>query len=146
MSEDANDAIVLPEWYTKEFVEPLNAGIASVFIVHGDINCIVRNPDVNKDRKKRTHIPMREFLVKMFDERKLVIFYNISNGPWFLSQEMEDLFREVAGLSPPKGGDALADAKAALAAKRDLPRDPVGSSGFGKKRPRLLLPNRRQQL
>ena len=124
MSAKADDEDVLPGWYTKEFVEPLNAGIASVFIVHGDINCLVRDPDTSNEPGKQVHIPMRSFLVKMFEERKLVIFYDISNGPWFLSRKMEDLFRDIAGLKPPKGGDALADAKAALAAKRELPRDP----------------------
>jgi SpoVK/Ycf46/Vps4 family AAA+-type ATPase len=115
----------MPAWFEEQVAEPFKAGIASVFIVHGDVNCLIGNPD-KEDEPDEAYIPIRKFLEKVFAERQLVIFYNIANGAWFLSKKMETLFREVAGLEEANadGGDAVALNKAKLAAKRGLPREP----------------------
>ncbi len=125
MKKQSEDQDVLPGWCAKEIVEPLKAGIASVFIVHGDTNCLVRNPDAADDDEEG-YIPIRKFFEKIFDERELVIFYNIANGAWMLSKEMDATFRKVAGIEDAKadGADPVAAAKAGLAAKRGLPREP----------------------
>ena len=40
--------------------------------------------------------PLNEFLSRVFDEREMVIFYNIASGPRFLNKDMEKAFRKVA--------------------------------------------------
>lgn len=115
----------LPEWFAKELLEPFKAGIASVFIVHGDINCLVRNPDA-EDEPDEEYVPIRKFFEKVFDQRQLVIYYNIAPGAWTLRPEMMKIFKKAAGIDDAKadGGDPVAAAKAGLAAKRGLPREP----------------------
>ncbi len=115
----------MPEWFTREFAGPLKSGLASVFIVHGDINCLVRNPDAD-DEPEEEYVPIRRFLEKVFDERELMMHYNIAPGLWTQRPEMDKLFRKVADIDDAKasGGDAVAAAKAGLAAKRGLPREP----------------------
>lgn len=121
---NAKEIPALPDWCLKGIVEPLQAGIASVFIVHGDTNCLVRNPDA-EDEPDEAYIPIRKFFEKTFEDREIVIFYNIANGAWFLSGPMERKFRKAVGLEDPAtdGADPTAAAKAALAAKRGIPKE-----------------------
>ncbi len=117
---------VLPPWFSDGIVSKFKAGISSVFLLHGDITCLVPNPYANVELKY-PYIPLTEFLARVFDEREMVIFYNIATGMRFLKPEMETEFKkvaEIAGDDDPSAKDPVAAAKAGLAAKRQLPREP----------------------
>jgi len=95
-----------------------------VFLVHGDVTCLVANPDA-ADEPDAPYIQLRDFFEKMFDERELVIFYDIASGMKFPDPDMERRFREMVGDGADgPAGDPIAAAKAGLKAKRPLPREP----------------------
>lgn len=110
-------------WFT-EISEGFRAGVASTFILHGDVNCLVSNPDV-RDEPYTPYVSMRSFFKKIFDARELVIFYSIASGIRFLDSDMENAFRNIVGIDDKKadGADPIAAAKAGLAAKRGFPRE-----------------------
>lgn len=121
--ENASANQSLPKWFTEDLVIPLQAGIAHEFIVHGDVNCLVQNPDI--DDGSGGYITLRKFFEKLLDERPMVIFYNIASGMQFLDPKMEKEFKRIAGLEEkPDVSDPVAAAKAGLQAKRGLPREP----------------------
>lgn len=118
-------APVLPTWFTEGVTSRFRAGISSVFILNGDIACLVPNPYA--DKEKWQYIPLDQLFARIFDEREMVIFYNIASGPRFLTLEMEKNFRKVTELDKEDDGDGkdpVAAAKAKLAAKRPIPREP----------------------
>lgn len=114
----------LPRWYKEDILIPFKAGIASVFIIHGDTNCFVPNPDVEEENS--SYITLRQFFEKTCDELEIVIFYNIASGIRFLKPEMEKEFKKIAGIETEESDsrNPVASAKASLASKRGLPRDP----------------------
>jgi len=117
---------ILPEWYMEGIISRFKASISSVFILHGNITCLVPNPYADTETQW-PYIPLNEFFSRVFDEREMVIFYNIASGPRFLTPEMEKTFRKVAELEKEDDADSkdpVAAAKAGLAAKRALPREP----------------------
>ncbi|OHB20827.1 MAG: hypothetical protein A2939_04795 [Parcubacteria group bacterium RIFCSPLOWO2_01_FULL_48_18] len=125
-TEYAETENVLPSWLTEGIVSRKEAGISSVFILHGDITCLVPNPYGDAE-KEFPYLPLHELFARTWDERAMVIFYNIASGLRFLTPEMEKVFRKVT--EPEKDSDAdskdpVAAAKAGLAAKRALPREP----------------------
>ncbi len=111
-----------PEWFIRDLVEPFKAGVATVFIVHGNINCLLQDPDAEGP----SYIPLRKFFETVFADRMLLISYNIATGAWTPSPEMERIFRKAAGIEEEKivSSDPIAAAKASLAAKRGIPREP----------------------
>ncbi len=113
----------LPEWFLNELATPFKAQISSVFILHGDINGLLKNPDA-KSEQDRPYITLKQLFEKIFDERKIVIFYNIASGARFLTPEMEKDFRKMAGLDADGDKDPISAAKANLAQKRGIPREP----------------------
>jgi len=114
----------LPRWFMEDLVIPFRAGIASEFVVHGDVTCLVPNPDA-EDEPDAPYITLRKFLEKIWDEREMVIFYNIASGLQFLTPEMEKEFKRAAGIEEKAdAADPIAAAKAGLQAKRGLPREP----------------------
>lgn len=114
----------LPKWFIDDLVIPFRAGIASEFVVHGDVTCLLPNPDA-EDEPDTPYVTLRQFLEKVWDERQMVIFYNIASGLQFLTPEMEKEFKRAAGLEEKTDGtDPIAAAKAGLQAKRGLPREP----------------------
>lgn len=130
MTEE-NDDGAMPGWFTKGVAEPFKAGIASVFIVHGDINCLVRDPDTADDDEpgEQAYVPLRRFLERVFAEREMLLYYNIAAGAWAQNPDQWKLFQKVAEIDGPKGdpkaaADPIAAAKAGLAAKRGVPREP----------------------
>ena len=117
---------VLPEWLADGVVSRFRAGISSVFIVHGDITCLTPNPYADTE-VQWPYIPLKELLSRVWDERDMVIFYDIASGVRFLNPDMEKQFRKAAELE--KDGDAdpkdpVAAAKVARDAKKALPREP----------------------
>jgi SpoVK/Ycf46/Vps4 family AAA+-type ATPase len=122
---------VFPKWFTDELRTSLKAGIAHAFILHGNIRDLVPNPRV-EDEPEEPYIPFQKFLVKVLTGRDMVMFYNIASGLWFLRPEMEKEFRRLAGIEAEDGGSGtgapganpVAAAKAGLAAKRAIPREP----------------------
>lgn len=116
---------VLPKWFADGLAAPFRAGIAHEFIVHGDVTGLVANPDVAEEPAE-PYISLRKFLEKVWDERAMVIFYNIASGLQFPTPEMERKFKQAAGLEEKAeaGSDAVAAAMAGLQAKRGLPREP----------------------
>jgi len=113
-----------PQWYLNDLVKPFRAGVARVFILHGDINGLVANPEAEDGDE--AYVSLRKFLDISFSGAKLVMTYNISSGLWFLEPEMERIFRKAAELESddPSSKDPIAAAKADLQAKRSIPRDP----------------------
>ncbi len=125
-AKEAPSAPRLPKWFSEELVVPYRAGIASVFLVHGDTTCLVPNQDGDREPESG-FINFRTFLEKMFDERAMVVFYNIASGLEFLTPEMEEEFKRLAGVSSDSASapaDPIEAAKASLQAKRGLPREP----------------------
>src|SRR3990167_4329415 len=88
---------VIPEWFTEGIASRFKAGISSVFLFHGDITCLVPNPYADTEIEW-PYVPLNEFLSRAFDEREMVIFYNIASGPKFLKPEMEKKFKKIAEL------------------------------------------------
>lgn len=114
-----------PAWF-EDIATHVRMGTNSVFILHGDINCLVSNPDTI-DEPNEPYLTSRRFWKKCFDGRDMVMFYNIASGLYFATAEMEREFRQIAGLEESKSDDAsdpIASAKAKLAAKRGIPREP----------------------
>ena len=123
--ETENALPLVPSWLSDQIISPYKAGIASVFLVHGDIGGLVANPDREDDQDEDKYITLIEFFQKIFSEREMVIFYDIANGLRFLTPEMKKLFRQKVGLdrAPTDSVDPVAAAKAKLKAKQALPRD-----------------------
>lgn len=117
--------VVLPRWFTDDVVLPYKAGIGHIFLLHGDINGLVVNQD-RESEEDSSHIPVRRFLEKALDGRDMVILYNLASGIKFLDSDMEAEFRRVTGIDKgdSSSADPIAAAKAGLAAKRGIPRDP----------------------
>lgn len=120
MSEPAPD---LAAWFTRDLMGPFEAGIASVFLLHGDWNGLVANPDV-EDEPDRPYIALRALFEKVLDGGELVAFYDVASGLRFLKPDMEKRLARLGGAEDGRGGDAIAAAKAGLAARRGLPREP----------------------
>ncbi|HEY4506880.1 MAG TPA: ATP-binding protein [Candidatus Paceibacterota bacterium] len=117
----------LPNWLTKEILEPFDSGLASVFILHGDINCLISDP-YTQDQENRSYIKFREFWRKILMDNEMVIFYNIASGIGFLKPGMETEFKKAAGIIDPPtstGASAVSAARADLANKRALPNEPA---------------------
>ena len=121
----ATNRVQLPPWFVEDLITPFRAGIAHTFLLHGDINGLVKNPSPD-DESDRAYIPLRKFLDSILDQRPMVMFYNIASGIRFLNTDMEKEFRRVAGLDGEEDApkDPVAAAKAGLAAKRPIPREP----------------------
>lgn len=115
----------LPAWFTKALFEPFEAGVANVFLVHGDVHGLQPNPDCDVE-PDRPYLPMRAFFEKVFDGGRMVMFYDVASGLRFLRPSMEQEFLRLsgAGKATAPGADPIAAAKADLAARRGLPRDP----------------------
>src|SRR3989338_9465716 len=115
----------LPSWFNENIVTPFKAGISHTFLLHGEINDLIPNPE-SEDGSEEPYISLKKLLSKVFKNRKMVIFYNIASGLSFPQSEMKDEFKKSVGLesedADPK--DPIAAAKAGLAAKRNMPRDP----------------------
>ena len=116
---------LLPVWFLDDLFIPFQARIASEFIIHGDINGLVQNPDAPDDSEE-PYITARRFWEKIFDEKEIVIFYNIASGLRFLTQGMEKKFKKIAGLESDEEEkkDPVAAAKSDLRQKRGIPREP----------------------
>ncbi len=117
---------IAPDWFTQGFVNRFQSQNSSVFIFHGEVNCLLPNPYV-EDEPQWPYISFKEVLERVFDDREMVIFYSIASGPRFLNPSMEKVFKKVAELEKegdPDPKDAVAAAKAGLAAKRQIPKDP----------------------
>jgi transitional endoplasmic reticulum ATPase len=123
-----NNGDILPRWFKEDFLGPLKAGIASVFVIHGDVNGLFPNPDVlDEDEADYPYLELSNFLSKIGDTAEMYIFYDIANGARFLSKKMKDKFMELAGLkddssTPPS--NPIEAAKAKLASKKSIPREP----------------------
>lgn len=115
----------LPAWFVNGVLEPLEAGISSVFILHGDINCLVLNPD-DRNESGNTYIKFREFWRLILKDTKIVIFYSLSSGIGFLKPEMENEFKKAADIveSDQTPNDPVAAARTNLSNRRPLPKEP----------------------
>ena len=117
----------MPEWFSK-LTDIFESNISRVFILHGDINGLFINPDifVLDELKESKYISLKYFLEKVFDQRDLSIFYSISSGMRFLPKSGENKFKKIVGLTSDDNDskDPVAEAKNALAKKKDLPKEP----------------------
>ncbi len=116
----------LPPWFVSDILEPFEAGTSSVFIVNGDINCLVSNPE-GTEKSAKTYIKLRNFWRKVHKDNKIVVFYNLASGITFLKPEMEAEFKKASGVTeqnPAAGGsNPVANARADLASRRPLPTE-----------------------
>jgi len=114
-----------PEWLEKEFLLPFMSSLAHAFIFHGDTDGLVLNPNCANE-PDCAYITFLEFLKSIFDERRIVIIYDLAAGIKFINPEMEKDFKKVCGLESEDvtSADPVAAAKAGLVAKRGLPQDP----------------------
>ncbi|OGZ96694.1 MAG: hypothetical protein A3I44_00265 [Candidatus Sungbacteria bacterium RIFCSPLOWO2_02_FULL_51_17] len=119
--ESAITPPTFPAWYMTDLTTPFRAGISHMFLIHGNINDLVQNPE-----DTRAYVPLRKFFESALNEREMVIFYNIASGIRFLNPDSEKEFRKIAGLvnedDPPK--DPIAAARASVPGKKNIPREP----------------------
>lgn len=120
-TEQKSEAERFPDWFNSLSTQ-YRAGISHVFLIHGNVTDLVPNPDANEE-PERKYISLKEFFKKIFDERKMVIFYHIASGITFLTTQMEAQFQKLAGLDE-KPTNPIEAAKAELAKKRGISRDP----------------------
>ncbi len=115
----------LPSWFTNGILEPLEAGMGSVFLLHGDINCLVVNPE-KQSEANRAYIKFREFWRIILAENKIVVFYNLASGISFLKPEMEAEFKKATDIVEQNqdSSDPVAAARANLSNRRPLPTEP----------------------
>ncbi|HEY3445799.1 MAG TPA: ATP-binding protein [Myxococcales bacterium] len=123
--EEEEESSGLPEWFEQGILAPFEAGVASVFLLHGDVHGLVANPDAEEEPEK-AFLPLRAFLERIFDSAELVAFYDVAAGIGCLKPAMEkrllDLTRPAAERYV--SSDPVAAARQSLAAKRGLPKEP----------------------
>ncbi|HBI97128.1 MAG: hypothetical protein US83_C0007G0028 [Candidatus Falkowbacteria bacterium GW2011_GWC2_38_22] len=73
------------EWF-KQFSLCFKAGIAHLFILWGNVYDFQRNI-------RGEYVSFRRYLEDVFAQRDMVMFYSLSSGLQFASEEMEKLFR-----------------------------------------------------
>jgi len=115
-----------PDWCVNDLVAPFRSGVANLFIVHGDINGLIPNPN-SETAETRPYRSLSGFLSEIFREREIVVFYNLASGLTFSNRDMEEAFKKAAGIESDDrsaGGDPIAAAKADLRARRGIPREP----------------------
>src|SRR3990167_9173987 len=78
----------LPSWFNENIVTPFKAGISHTFLLHGEINDLLPNPE-SEDGSEEPYISLKKLLSKVFKNRKMVIFYNIASGLSFPQSEMK---------------------------------------------------------
>ena len=108
----------LPDWYERDLTGAFKASVASVFLLHGDIQGLFPNPDAD-DEPDRPYVTLTGFFEKVFDGGN-VVFYDVASGLRFLRPDMARLVLRPAD----GGGDPIAAARAGLAAKRAAQREP----------------------
>lgn len=113
-------------WF-KELARFFNANLGTTFLVHGNINdyffCASQNAaDHYIENNYKT---MRDFLKEVYKQRKMIIFYNISEGITFADSKMEEIFREIVGWKEeePKKGSVLENL-GTTPSKKNLPKAP----------------------
>jgi len=74
-----------PEWF-REMALKSRAGIAHLFILWGNIYDLQRN-------MQGEYLSLYQYLAEIFEQRDLIMFYSLSSGLQFASEEMEKLFR-----------------------------------------------------
>lgn len=117
-------AVGASSWFQDELLTFFKAGVSHVFLVHGNINGLVANPDAG-NKNEEPYISLKKFWEKTFDTANMAMFYNIASGIRFLNKDTEREFKQINGLdSDGSSGDPIAAAKAGLAAKRGIPREP----------------------
>ncbi len=124
MEKRKTNALQLPSWYMEDLIGTFRSELNYVYIVSGDTNCLVPNP-VKDENEEKPYIPLKQFWEKVFRSWELLIFYNIASGVQFPDPSMEELFKRQAGIKPDAAsGDPIAAAKADLASKKGIPREP----------------------
>lgn len=91
----------MPNWL-NDLMTKQKADIAHFFILWGNIYDWQRNT-------KGDYVSLYQYLAQIFAQRELVMFYSISSGLQFASEEMEKVFREQylsANVSPPSASSS----------------------------------------
>ena len=101
----------LSPWFS-ELMLKFKAKVGHLFILWGNIQDLQRN-------MRGEYSTLYQYLAEVFDQRELVMFYSISRGLEFASEEMEQLFRSkyLAGATQPAGGN-MTSVQAAAAGLR----------------------------
>ncbi len=122
-----NDA--WPIWYKEEVRKSFQAEVARVFLLHGDIVGLLKNPNAD-DEPEIAYGRLQDFLWRACSKREMVLFYDVADGFRFKTKEMEDEFKKINGLLEEKGkkddddSDPVAKVKAKLKEKRAIPKEP----------------------
>jgi SpoVK/Ycf46/Vps4 family AAA+-type ATPase len=89
-----SEPIVIPsrlplDTWAVEFARRWNAGVQSVFVLHGNIYDLFPIPDGNH----ASYAPLKTFLARrLFPDRGMLLFYDIADGLTFGSPEMQHRF------------------------------------------------------
>lgn len=97
-----------PEWLNT-LMHKNQAGIAHFFIIWGNIY------DLQKKLNSEYVPSIYNYLADLFRQRDLLMFYSLSGGLQFASQNMEKLFRQKylsSGIAQPQAGTASSQAAA----------------------------------
>jgi len=108
---------ILPNWF-KNLSTQFKEGATQEFILYGNITDLVLNQD-KANKSEPPYISFRQFLEKAFDERQMVIFYNIASGVSFSkakTKKMKKNFLKITGLSRSNNEQEIA--------RREIPREP----------------------
>jgi len=72
-----------------------NAGVQSLFVVHGNIFDLFPVPSPEAGGNASTYVPLKSYLARrLFPDRGMLLFYDIADGLSFGSKEMQQRFFE----------------------------------------------------
>lgn len=99
---------MIPNWF-EQFCTKSRAGIAHLFILWGNIYDLQQN-------MRGEYVSLYQYLVEAFDQRDLVMFYSLSSGLQFATEEMEKLFRSrfLGASQTSAGGSSIQNAAKGL--------------------------------
>jgi SpoVK/Ycf46/Vps4 family AAA+-type ATPase len=126
--------------WALELARRWNAGVQSLFVVHGNIFDLFPVPSADAGGGAPTYVPVKSYLARrLFPDRGMLLFYDIADGLSFGSPEMQrrffewlEVFDSVEGTSfhrdgPPRGFLQLAPVLRRFFARSD--EESKGSRG-----------------
>lgn len=103
----------LPRW-ASEMISKYRAAIAHVFLLHGNVG----------DYQVGSALMLRELLAKIWPKRKVIVYYNRSEGITFLTPGMKEEFMRVMGLDQQANDPVMAALQGATGGEVALPAAP----------------------
>jgi len=101
-----------PGWF-RDFSFRFKAGIGHFFILWGNIYDLQKN-------MRGEYLSLYQYLVEIFEQRDLIMFYSLSSGLQFANEEMEKIFRwQYLGADLPMSQGEAVNKSATQAAARE---------------------------